>query len=203
MHNQDSSSSIQEMTDNHSPLLYFWEQVIKFLSLISLVIFVVGLFYKVGYLKAFQLTFNEFPSPAEMTFARGALTFIDYSNYDFIKIISLILICIIWIFTIRKTSPSTARKMIMGFFTLILLGSIASISTTIGISAAKKDQDGLGKTNNYKMDIISSRLNDGPYLRVACNLTHCAYWNKKGTLILRHDQVDQTLLLSPTEAKKS
>ena len=110
MHSQESSQPIPQMTHSHSPLMFFWEQVIKFISLISLVTFVVGLFYKIGYLKTFQLTASEFPSPTELIFARGAATFIDYSNFDMIFIIPFILICITWSFAIKNKSINSTKS---------------------------------------------------------------------------------------------
>lgn len=92
---------------------------------------------------------------------------------------------------------------------LILLTALSSLlilvtlSMQSGIADAKRHQDELSLPNSNDIMMVSPFLNDGPYIRVTCNTTHCAYWNKAGTLILRHDQVAQTLLLPPKKAKKS
>ena len=90
--------------------------------------------------------------------------------------------------------------LLTAFFSLIIL---VTMSMQSGIADAKRHQDELSLPDSTDMMIVSPFLNDGPYIRVTCNTSHCAYWNKTGTLILRHDQVDQTLLLPPKEAKKS
>lgn len=92
---------------------------------------------------------------------------------------------------------------------LLLLTALSSLlilvtlSMQSGISDAKRHQDELSLPDSTDMVIVSPFLNDSPYIRVTCNTTHCAYWNKAGTLILRHDQVNQTLLLPPKKADKS
>ena len=90
---------------------------------------------------------------------------------------------------------------------LLLLTALSSLlilvilSMQSGISDAKLHQDELSLPDATDMVIASPFLNDGPYIRVTCNTTHCAYWNKAGTLILRHDQVNQTLLLPPKKPR--
>lgn len=92
---------------------------------------------------------------------------------------------------------------------LILLTALSSLlilvtlSMQSGIADAKRHQDELSLPNSNDIMMVSPFLNDGPYIRVTCNTTHCAYWNKAGTLILRHDQVNQTLLLTPKKAEES
>lgn len=89
--------------------------------------------------------------------------------------------------------------LLSAFFSLIFL---ATMSMQSGIADAKRHQDELSLPNSTDMMIVSPFLNDGPYIRVTCNTTHCAYWNKTGTRILRHDQVNQTLLLPPKKAEE-
>lgn len=89
----------------------------------------------------------------------------------------------------------------------ILLTMLAAIyCVPDGAAQAKKEITKLekGEGSTSKLSSTSTMLGDTPHIRIICNTTHCAYWLKDGrTLILRHDQVDQTLLLPPKEAKKS
>lgn len=85
----------------------------------------------------------------------------------------------------------------------LILFILAIVSLQDGIADAKKDKIDLSQPDNARTITTSSRLGDRPNLRIICNTTHCAYWNTTGTLILRHDQVDQTLILPPKEPKKS
>lgn len=74
-----------------------------------------------------------------------------------------------------------------------------------GIDQAKKEIAQLekGDKSTSKLSSTSTMLGDIPHIRIICNTTHCAYRLKDGrTLILRHDQVEQTFL-PPKEPKKS
>lgn len=88
----------------------------------------------------------------------------------------------------------------------VLLTSLAALyCVPDGAAQAKKEIAQLeqGKSPTTTTSSTSIRLGDNPHIRIICNTTHCAYRLKNGqTLILRHDQVDQTLLISK-EAKKS
>lgn len=66
-----------------------------------------------------------------------------------------------------------------------------------GIDQAKKEIAQLekGDESTSKLSSTSTMLGDIPHIRIICNTTHCAYRLKDGrTLILRHDQVEQTFL---------
>lgn len=71
---------------------------------------------------------------------------------------------------------------------------IGYISMKQGMSEAEQHQREFlsSKTHNI---YLSSALKDTPYMRVVCNITHCAFWNKEGTLLLRHDQVQKTIFV--------
>lgn len=74
-----------------------------------------------------------------------------------------------------------------------------------GAAQAKKEIKQLekGEGSTSKLSSTSTMLGDTPHIRIICNTTHCAYRLKEGrTLILRHDQVEQTFL-PPKEPKKS
>jgi len=74
-----------------------------------------------------------------------------------------------------------------------------------GAAQAKKEIAQLekGDESTSKLSSTSTMLGDTPHIRIICNTTHCAYRLKDGrTLILRHDQVEQTFL-PPKEPKKS
>lgn len=74
-----------------------------------------------------------------------------------------------------------------------------------GIDQAKKEIAQLEKGDEItsKLSSTSTMLGDTPHIRIICNTTHCAYRLKDGrTLVLRHDQIEQTFLPSK-EAKKS
>ncbi|MGL6487969.1 hypothetical protein ACSZNF_13535 [Aeromonas hydrophila] len=100
-----------------------------------------------------------------------------------------------------KAIPILAQlsALLAAFFCLIIL---ALLSMQSGITDAKKEKAELDLKKMTDVKIISPLLNDAPYIRITCNSSHCAYWNKTGTFILRHDQVEQTFL-PPKEAKKS
>jgi hypothetical protein len=89
--------------------------------------------------------------------------------------------------------------LLAAFSCLIIL---ALLSMQSGIADAKKEKAELDLKKMADVKIISPLLNDAPYIRITCNSSHCAYWNKTGTLILRHDQVEQTFL-PPKEPEKS
>lgn len=73
-----------------------------------------------------------------------------------------------------------------------------------GAAQAKKEIAHLEKGEPMsKLSSTSTMLGDTPHIRIICNTTHCAYRLKDGrTLVLRHDQVEQTFL-PLKEAKKS
>ncbi len=87
----------------------------------------------------------------------------------------------------------------------ILLTTLAAIyCIPDGIAQAEKEITQLeqGASPNINISSTSVWLGDTPHIRIICNTTHCAYRLKNGqTLILRHDQVDQTQL-PPKEARK-
>lgn len=101
-----------------------------------------------------------------------------------------------------KAIPILAQlsALFAAFSCLIIL---AMLSMQSGIADAEKEKAELDLKKKIDVKITSPLLNDAPYIRITCNSSHCAYWNKTGTFILRHDQVDQTLLLPPKEPKKS
>lgn len=101
-----------------------------------------------------------------------------------------------------KAIPILAQLSVLLAACLCLV-MLAMLSMQSGIADAEKEKAELDLKKKIDVKITSPLLNDAPYIRITCNASHCAYWNKTGTFILRHDQVDQTLLLSPTEAKKS
>lgn len=76
-------------------------------------------------------------------------------------------------------------------FIPILIGNISMIQ---GISEAKVHQKDFLSAKKYNV-YTSPELTNGPYMRVVCNTTHCAFWNIKGTIILRHDQVQKVVML--------
>lgn len=83
----------------------------------------------------------------------------------------------------------------MIIFIPILIGYI---SMEQGKDEAKKDKEkflSLQKHNIY----ISPELTNAPYMRIACNTTHCAFWNTEGTILLRHDQVQKIFLQNDKE----
>ncbi|WP_139738026.1 hypothetical protein [Aeromonas caviae] len=102
---------------------------------------------------------------------------------------------------INKLSPIIDQLIILIVSTFCIVFLLA-LSLQSGITDAQRQKKKLYLPDSTNIKIVSSLLNDGPFLRVACNTSHCAYWNNAGTLILRHDQVEQTFLPSK-EAKKS
>ncbi|WFC12714.1 hypothetical protein [Aeromonas salmonicida] len=91
-----------------------------------------------------------------------------------------------------KSAELYARFVVL-FVPLLILVFLAMVSMQSGISAAKKDQEKLLFSDIPPIaESTSSFLKEGPYLRVVCNPTHCAFWNLQGTLILRHDQIEKT-----------
>ncbi len=89
----------------------------------------------------------------------------------------------------------------------ILLTMLAALyCVPDGEAEARKEITQLEKGDKptSKLSSTSTWLDDTPHIRIICNTTHCAYRLKDGkTLILRHDQVNQTLLLPPKMAEKS
>lgn len=88
----------------------------------------------------------------------------------------------------------------------ILLTMLAALyCVPDGAAQAKKEIAQLekGDESPSKLSSTSTMLGDTPHIRIICNTTHCAYRLKDGkTLILRHDQIEQTFL-PPKESKKS
>lgn len=88
----------------------------------------------------------------------------------------------------------------------ILLTMLAALyCVPDGEAQAKKEITQLekGDESTSKLSSTSTMLGDTPHIRIICNTTHCAYRLKDGkTLILRHDQVEQTFRL-PKEPKNS
>lgn len=78
----------------------------------------------------------------------------------------------------------------------ILLTMLAALyCVPDGEAEAKKEITQLEKGDKptSKLSSTSTWLDDTPHIRIICNTTHCAYRLKDGkTLILRHDQVEQT-----------
>lgn len=89
-----------------------------------------------------------------------------------------------------KSSEYYARFVVL-FVPLLILVFLGLISMESGIASAENDKKNIHQSN-YEREYTSAFLNDGPYLRVICNQTHCAYWNTKGTVTLRHDQIIKT-----------
>lgn len=102
---------------------------------------------------------------------------------------------------IDKSAALYARFTVL-LIQIVLVIFLGMLSMQSGLSDAEKDQNELYQPSTPKTLYTSQLLIEPPYLRIACNATHCAYWNKAGTLILRHDQVEQTFL-PPKEPKKS
>lgn len=75
---------------------------------------------------------------------------------------------------------------------------IGYVSMNQGVSEAKQHQQEFLSSKKHNI-YISTELTGNPYMRVTCNTTHCAFWNKKGTQLLRHDQVQKTLLIDDDE----
>lgn len=87
----------------------------------------------------------------------------------------------------------------------ILLTMLAALyCVPDGAAQAKKEIAQLEKGEpTSKLSSTSTMLGNTPHIRIICNTTHCAYRLKDGrTLVLRHDQIEQTFLPSK-EAKKS
>lgn len=103
---------------------------------------------------------------------------------------------------LNKFSPIIEQLIVLSVSVFCFL-FILSLSLQSGITDAARQKKELYLPNSANIMVVSSLLNDGPYLRVTCNSSHCAFWNKTGTHLLRHDQVNQTLLLPPKKAKKS
>ncbi|TNI83616.1 hypothetical protein CF116_02415 [Aeromonas veronii] len=82
----------------------------------------------------------------------------------------------------------------------ILLTTLAALyCVPDGAAQAKEEIAQLekGDKSTSKFISTSSMLGDPPHIRIICNTTHCAYRLTDGrTLILRHDQVEQTFLSS-------
>lgn len=94
-----------------------------------------------------------------------------------------------------KSAELYARFVVL-FVPLLILVFLGMVSMQSGISAAKKDQETFLFSDSPPIaNTTSALLKEGPYLRVVCNTTHCAYWNSQGTLILRHDQIDKTEII--------
>ncbi|MBV7437573.1 hypothetical protein [Aeromonas sp. sif2416] len=102
----------------------------------------------------------------------------------------------------EKSAEIYARFVVL-FVPLLMLIFMGVVSMQNGIAATKKDKENLFLTTPDRTESTSPLLKNGPYLRVACNSVHCAYWNKQGTIILRHDQVEQTYLPSQRKQEKS
>ncbi|WP_420939645.1 hypothetical protein [Aeromonas veronii] len=102
---------------------------------------------------------------------------------------------------VDKSAALYARFTVL-LIQLMLVIFLGVLSMKRGLSDAEKDQNDLYQQSTPKTQNTSKLLIEPPYLRVVCNATHCAYWNKTGTIILRHDQVERTYLPSH-ETKKS
>ncbi|WP_429044503.1 hypothetical protein [Aeromonas hydrophila] len=100
-----------------------------------------------------------------------------------------------------KAIPILAQLSVL-MATWLCLVMLAMLSMQSGIADAKKEKAELDLKKKIDVKITSPLLNDAPYIRITCNASHCAYWNKTGTFILRHDQVEKTFL-PPKEPKKS
>lgn len=80
------------------------------------------------------------------------------------------------------------------FIIVIVLMTIGYGSMRQGsLKAEKQQQQFLSSKTHHIYE--SSALVNPPYMRVVCNTTHCAFWNQDGTLLLRHDQIQKTLLV--------
>ncbi|HHQ4900517.1 TPA: hypothetical protein ACSP3M_001771 [Aeromonas veronii] len=85
-------------------------------------------------------------------------------------------------------------------FTIIVIPTLLAVMAALycipqGAVQAKKEISQLAEGTLPITTFISSStwLSDTPHIRIICNTTHCAYRLKDGkTLILRHDQVEQT-----------
>ncbi len=226
--------------------LRFWQDALLFLPIIYAIIYLIGLFYHMGYLDGFRLEPDEFPLSTDLTLLQGAYSLISMSlphfGYALTLFVLFFLLMAFLVFARRAreritkffnnlsaSNPKNQRKetlakakvttrlidtgaVLYARLTVLLvqLGLVlflGVISMQSGMAAAEKDkknlsQPPLSKTQSIsKTQIISPMMTAPPYLRVICNVTHCAYWNKAGTLILRHDQVEQTFL-PPKEPKE-
>lgn len=83
-----------------------------------------------------------------------------------------------------------------------LVCMVALFSFLQGVDTADDEQKNMAKGYFSKHQaLVTLTTTDNPMILVACNANHCAYWDKDGTAILRHDQINKTLLI-PKEHKK-
>lgn len=76
------------------------------------------------------------------------------------------------------------------FFIAFIPVLIGYISMQLGTKEAHQQQQKFLSSETHNV-YESSKLMSPPYMRVVCNNIHCAFWNKEGTLLLRHDQVQK------------
>jgi hypothetical protein len=235
------SKPSQSSTEIMNSALRFWQDALLFLPIIYAIIYLIGLFYHMGYLDGFRLEPDEFPLSTDLTLLQGAYSLISMSlphfGYALTLFVIFFLLMAFLVFarrarekitkffnTLSPPHPKNQRKKILAkakvttrlidtsavlyarlTVLLVQLGLVlflGVISMQSGTAAAEKDKKNLYQQTHPKTEIISPMMTAPPYLRVICNVTHCAYWNKAGTTILRHDQVEQTFL-PPKKPKKS
>ncbi|MGY3931189.1 Uncharacterised protein [Aeromonas encheleia] len=84
-----------------------------------------------------------------------------------------------------------------------LVCAVALFSFLQGVDTAGEEQKHMAKGYFAKHQAqVTLATKDKPMIQVACNTSHCAYWDEDGTTILRHDQINKTLFV-PKETKKS
>lgn len=235
------SITSQSPTDLVNSALRFWQDALLFLPIIYAVIYLIGMFYHIGYLSAFRLGPDEYPLATDLTMLQGgfslismSLSHLDYALAFFVIFFLLLTFLVfarrarekltIFFKKLKNTNSQKKQKetlakakvttqlvdksaALYARFTVLLIQLMLVIflgvlSMKRGLSDAEKDQNDLYQQSTPKTQNISKLLIEPPYLRVVCNATHCAYWNKTGTIILRHDQVERTYLPSH-ETKKS
>lgn len=73
------SKSSQSPTEIVNSALKFWQDALLFLPIIYAVIYLIGLFYHIGYLSAFRLGPDEYPLATDLTMLQGGFSLISMS----------------------------------------------------------------------------------------------------------------------------
>lgn len=109
----------------------------------------------------------------------------------------------------RERIPNNVAGALTSFLKLCIVLIMALTPIVIGALAFKQ---GISEAQTIKKRFLlgetpansifeAPNLNGSPYMKVACNSIYCAFWNKDGTLLLQHEQVQKMLLRPNTKYK--
>lgn len=116
---------------------------------------------------------------------------------------------ILWIESKRPTKEDSAPyitwvewiSILYGVFAILtvptaLVCVVALFSFLQGTETADKEQKLMAKGYFSKhLAQVTLVTEEKSMIQIACNASHCAYWDKDGTIILRHAQINKTRLV--------